>query len=401
MPLGYEYKRYFIILQEEDKGYEMTAGKIPTGYVKIEIKKNKVKAAGFIQNMKSDIRSQYKLVLLAPGKKVALEIGLFRMDGTGRGEFNAEFDSENVLGSNLPIDEFTGALVSSGSGTPLVGYTGRESIQWRDWYGKKKEEPSVEKRADEEIQQAERGVVELPPTEERKELEEDREAQEIVEIEETREVQKIDEVEETREADEVAEMEPVREAEERDEIEPAREEEMADIEETREEVETEPMHYSFHGGDIDSVVNQSRKPIHKKDEKESDNRVQRKLRNALRYMERFEGFYDQYGYRWYRIGHELPLLNDVVIPLNGAMMPLSYPYIAETGGSNIENCVFGVEFRDGDIRYVYIGLPGPYHPSCKACLEYKGFTGYKRTRDRRNGYWIMCIDIMKGRVCRI
>ncbi|HCJ56715.1 MAG TPA: hypothetical protein DHV55_04660, partial [Clostridiaceae bacterium] len=65
MPLGYEYKRYFIILQEEDKGYEMTAGKIPTGYVKIEIKKNRVKVGGFIQNMKSDTKSKYKLNLLA------------------------------------------------------------------------------------------------------------------------------------------------------------------------------------------------------------------------------------------------------------------------------------------------------------------------------------------------
>ena len=51
-----EYKRYFIILQEDDKGYEMSPGKTPTGYVKIEIKNNKVRLNAFIQNIKLPYR---------------------------------------------------------------------------------------------------------------------------------------------------------------------------------------------------------------------------------------------------------------------------------------------------------------------------------------------------------
>lgn len=381
MPLGYEYKRYFIILQEEDKGYEMNAGKIPTGYVKIEIKKNRVKIGGFIQNMKSDTKSQYKLILLAPSKKLALDTGLFRMDGTGRGEFYAELDSDNVLSSNLSIDEFTGALVAAGSGIPLVGYTGRDSIQWRDWYGKKEEE-KVEAKA----REPEKDIHEIPNIQEKEEAEK---------IEDTREPEAI---EETAEQEEVRIAEKIAKV-----VDEGKEDEIIDREEEREvRPITEPeikLHYSFHGGDTDSLINEARRS--EKDNKQSENKVNKKLINALRNMEIFDEFRDEYGLRWYRIGWELPLLNEVIIPINGAMMPLSYPYIAETSGRNIENCVLGVEHRKGEIRYVYIGIPAAYNEVCKSCLEYKGFTGYKRTRDKRIGYWIMCIDIIKGRICRV
>jgi len=383
VPLGYEYKRYFIILQEEDKGYERTAGKIPTGYVKIEIKKNKVKVVGFIQNMKSDTKSQYKLNLLAPGKKLVLDIGSYRMDGTGRGEFYSEFDSDNVSGSNLAIDEFTGALVVAGSAIPLVGYTGRDSIPWRDWYGK-------------EVNSQEVAYIE--------EIEEKEEIRETVEAEEIREAEIVEEIEE--------EIEEAREAEVVDEpIEVYDEFEIQAVEDIEMRVEPAPLYYeepeytkrqSFHDWDTSILAKEPEESIrHKKEQNESENKINRKLINVLREMERFDGFHDEYGFRWYRVGQKVPLLNDIIIPLNGAMMPLSYPYIMESSSGNIENCVLGVEHRKGEIKYVYIGIPGVYNNGCKVCFEYKGFTGYRRTKDNRRGYWVMCIDIINGRICRI
>lgn len=457
MPLGYEYKRYFIILQEEDKGYEMTAGKIPTGYVKIEIKKNRVKVGGFIQNMKSDTKSKYKLNLLAPRQKLVLDIGLFRMDGAGRGEFYAEFDSDNVSGSNLSISEFTGALVVAGSGIPMVGYAGRDSIPWRDWYGKEDKE-EAEKIREEEMPEKESVTEELPRIE-RIEAAEDIEEARTEELLRIEKIEAAEDIEEAREIEDMVWQEETRgqgeaqEAEEIVKIEEARKEDAEEILEAREvhesskveeriekedgaesaevfeaareeilESESEiidmemraepaPLYYeepeyaeqqSFHGWDTGRLTNEVQEPErHKKEHKESEEKAHKIMADALKCMEKFGGFHDEYGIRWYRIGQELPLLNDVMIPINGAMMPLSYPYIAESAGRNIESCVLGIEYRKGEIRYVYIGIPGAYYEGCKACYEYKGFTGYKRTRDNRRGYWIMCMDIMKGKICRI
>lgn len=480
MPLGYEYKRYFIILQEEDKGYAMTAGKIPTGYVKIEIKKNKVKIGGFIQNMKSDDKSKYKLNLLAPKEKRILDIGLFRMDNSGRGEFYAEFDSDNVYNSNIPISEFTGALVVAGSGVPLVGYSGRESIPWRDWYNTSiresaevaEELPRIEEKEEVKVVEMvpEARIEEIiEPKEDRKEADvipgeagiEERHIEDEIEVEikEERYIEE-DKTEEERYVEDAEQAEQKREEEDRDEIDksmqpkeaaPMVETDMTDagrmveniyyvdedeardrdiIEEnimedvikndemSRENIENmemraepAPLYYeepekmerlSFHETDMSNLLTQPEAAVrHDKKEETTENKVSRELHNIVKNMERFDDFHSQYGIRWYRIGKQLPLLNDVIIPMNGAMMPLSYPYISETNGRNIRNSLLGIEYRRGEIRYVYIGIPGMYNEACKPCYEYRGFSGYRRTKSGARGYWIMCIDIVKGKLCRI
>ena len=65
-----EYKRYFIILQEDEKGYEMSPGKIPTGYVKIEVKNNKVRLNAFIQNLRIEEQIDYRLILVDQQKSL-------------------------------------------------------------------------------------------------------------------------------------------------------------------------------------------------------------------------------------------------------------------------------------------------------------------------------------------
>ncbi|HYE80680.1 MAG TPA: hypothetical protein VEG39_00790 [Clostridia bacterium] len=129
-----EYKRYFIILQEDDKGYEMSPGKIPTGYVKIEVKNGKVKLNAFIQNVKLEDRIEYRLILVAAGKKLGVDIGKIIIDNSGRGELSYELESDNVLKSGLNIGDFTVAAVSCGASVPLSGYTGRDKLEWKGKY---------------------------------------------------------------------------------------------------------------------------------------------------------------------------------------------------------------------------------------------------------------------------
>ncbi len=134
MPLNNEYKRYFIILQEDDKGYELAAGKIPTGYVKLEIKNGKGKLTAYAQNVKNRDRVEYHMLLIAPSKKAAVDMGRIMVDGTGRGELNIEFDADSVMKSGMKITDFLVAAVSSNTGIPLSGYTGRDKIQWKNGY---------------------------------------------------------------------------------------------------------------------------------------------------------------------------------------------------------------------------------------------------------------------------
>lgn len=134
MPLNNEYKRYFIILQEDDKGYEIAAGKIPTGYVKIEIKNGRGKLTAYAQNVKYGDKIDYKMLLIAPSKKAAVDMGRLMVDSTGRGELNTEFDADNVMRSGMDITDFMVAAISTSTAIPLSGYTGRDKVQWKNAY---------------------------------------------------------------------------------------------------------------------------------------------------------------------------------------------------------------------------------------------------------------------------
>ncbi len=134
MSVNNEYKRYFIILQEDDKGFEISSGKIPTGYVKIEIKNGKAKATVFVQNIKTNDMAELRFLLVAPAKKVAVDVGKIMIDSSGRGELSYELESDNVLKSNLDMSQFAVAAVASSNAIPLSGYMGRDKLQWKSDY---------------------------------------------------------------------------------------------------------------------------------------------------------------------------------------------------------------------------------------------------------------------------
>lgn len=151
MSANNEYKRYFIILQEDDKGYEISPGKIPTGYLKIEAKNGRVKLNAFIQNVKVEDMAEYRLILVAPGRKLGVDVGKIIIDTSGRGELYYELESDNVLKSGVNISEFLVAAVTSGVSIPLSGYSGRDKIEWKGKYevvnrAKAAETPRIDKK---------------------------------------------------------------------------------------------------------------------------------------------------------------------------------------------------------------------------------------------------------------
>ena len=139
---------------------------------------------------------------------------------------------------------------------------------------------------------------------------------------------------------------------------------------------------------------------HKKDYEYSKENKHKRLTNVLRNLEKFEGFGEWENINWFVVGNRLHLLNDIIIDLNGTRMPLSYPYIIEGCGTRIKHCILGVEYDNREIAKLYIGIPGIYKSQCKPCFNFKGFSAYKKTQDNKMGYWIMCIDLRRGRLCK-
>ncbi|MDF2891964.1 MAG: hypothetical protein K0R80_2331 [Clostridia bacterium] len=74
------------------------------------------------------------MLLIAPAKKAAVDMGRLMVDGGGRGELNVEFDADNVMKSGMDISEFMVAAVKTNTATPLSGYTGRDKMQWKNSY---------------------------------------------------------------------------------------------------------------------------------------------------------------------------------------------------------------------------------------------------------------------------
>ncbi|WP_138204366.1 hypothetical protein [Haloimpatiens lingqiaonensis] len=106
------YSRYFIILQEDERGFGLSSGKAPTGYAKIETKNSKCKISYYVQNLKPDDKYSMLLICGKKGCKSLINIGNMRLDEQGRADVSYEYDEENIGGSNTSVDKIIGAAIA-------------------------------------------------------------------------------------------------------------------------------------------------------------------------------------------------------------------------------------------------------------------------------------------------
>ena len=159
MPLSIGYERYFIMLDEVQKGYGTYGSKQPTGYVNVERKGSKVKVKGLIQNIKVGTNTDYRLFLIAPDNHDCIEIGRFRMVNE-KGEVFGEVD----LAKNKGAYRYASALVITGENIVLYGGKKQEKPDILEWFHKKyirKEEDIASVQTDEA--EADRLVTEEIP----------------------------------------------------------------------------------------------------------------------------------------------------------------------------------------------------------------------------------------------
>ncbi|MBU3100777.1 MULTISPECIES: DUF7922 domain-containing protein [Clostridium] len=106
------YSRYFIILQEDEKGYSLEADKIPSGYAKLEMKNNKCKISYYVQNLRKE-KQPYYMILICGKKDVnkIIKVGKLNIDDHGRVDIFHEYDMDNIADTGINAEKIIGAAI--------------------------------------------------------------------------------------------------------------------------------------------------------------------------------------------------------------------------------------------------------------------------------------------------
>ena len=405
-----EYKRYFIILQEDDKGYEMSPGKIPTGYVKIEVKNNKVRLNAFIQNIKLEDRIEYRLILVASAKKLAVDIGKIIIDSSGRGELSYELESDNVLKSGLRIGDFNVAAVSSGISVPLSGYTGREKLEWKGKYEivnrhKVQEASRIDKKIkiEEIVPEIPEPPIHVPIVVEQPVPEPE------IPVEVPTEIPSIMEAVPEPEP-EVIVQQPVIEIVMPECPPMAPMEEPCEIE--KEEIECEDIYQYYYDDDDVEKYECHHEDNHKKTVYPYySGGMYSKMKKVLRRLRRYEPFEKEREYNWFKVGDDIYEINSVAVPYMGNMMPMGYPFMSEGCSMMIDrkDYILGIKYDDKEeddddrrlIRHLLFGVPAIYSKRNEQYYKSRGYMKFKPHKSKGYGYFIMCLDLRSGLLCHM
>lgn len=132
------YSRCFIILQQDNEGYSQGSDKLPSGYVKLEIRNDKCKISYYVQNLKKETLPYY-MVLICNKKelKKCIEIGEMNIDEYGRTDVAYEYPAEDIAESNISFDNISGAAVVKFLDSNIVpimsGFSGTAVTNWKSF----------------------------------------------------------------------------------------------------------------------------------------------------------------------------------------------------------------------------------------------------------------------------
>ncbi|MCM1989891.1 hypothetical protein [Oceanirhabdus seepicola] len=133
------YSRYFIILQEDEKGFSLDTEKSPSGYVKLEKKNNKCKISYYAQNLSME-KQPYHLILVCNKKDVKslLPITKVMVDEHGRIDLVNEYDMDDIANMHIGMDKIIGAaiakIVDGNVVSIMAGFTSAEiPKEWKNY----------------------------------------------------------------------------------------------------------------------------------------------------------------------------------------------------------------------------------------------------------------------------
>ncbi|MGL4730761.1 MAG: hypothetical protein ACRCW0_04160 [Clostridium sp.] len=163
------YSRFFIILQEDEKGHGLTSDKGPSGYTKIEVKNNKCKLSYYVQNLRKSDREYYMALICDKGEiKKILNISKLNIDDHGKVDTTCEYDIDNIANTGIGVDKISGSAIISLNGdrfkSIMNGFiTNKISEDWRNFdivsedmlKRQEKEQENIETKFDEYEKQIE------------------------------------------------------------------------------------------------------------------------------------------------------------------------------------------------------------------------------------------------------
>ncbi len=168
------YSRYFIIIQEDERGYSVGDGKQTTGYAKLEKRNSKVKVSFFIQNLKKLQEPYYAVLVGTEKKKKLLKLNKVSLDDHGRGEVKLEYEENNIAYAHMTMEDIKGAaivkLVDQNIISVLCGAVGENlPDDWKTYIvaegkerGEKIEKPKHEEKVEEnkEVKEDKEEIIE-------------------------------------------------------------------------------------------------------------------------------------------------------------------------------------------------------------------------------------------------
>lgn len=401
------YRRYFVILEEEDKGFGSSKSAAAKGYGKIEVKNDQGLLSVYCQNLKKldEKKESYRLYLIHtkdPLEPTVVDVGPIEVDKNNKGEIIWEFNAENVKGFKKAIDDFDVlSLVVETIGesqrvlAPLVGYIHKEKTDWkpilqRKWLGTTKLEKNkgletpknpLKEGAKEKIQEKPVEIVrenQKPPLSPKKE---DPKKEEILPKEKSSSKEKLPEKEKI--------AKPVLE----------------------EKPQQEPQTTKAYGYDIKDTKSYH----HGVGQQMEISPLQAYIENTLVIFPRVEPFdKDLENYQWWQIPYSTQTVYRAYMPfishIDAMIYPsyYYYPYYAPSEYQKqfyrYQHYIFGICYDDRRrAKYYVYGIPGKKNP-----LEqpYKGETGFvywhashgQQLKEDGFGYWLIHIDAETGRV---
>lgn len=159
------YSRYFIILQEDEKGYSIGTDKLTSGYTKIEMKNEKCKVSYYVQNLKKE-KGPYYMALICNKKDVKklINVGRMNIDDYGRVDISYEYNIDNIADSNISMDKIIGSAIIKEGGSSVVSVMSGFSCSnvpsdWKSYsIVQNKKQKEMEKKINKEIKKEEKKI---------------------------------------------------------------------------------------------------------------------------------------------------------------------------------------------------------------------------------------------------
>ena len=390
------YSRYFIILQEDEKGYSLDSDKIPSGYAKLEMKNNKCKISYYVQNLRKE-KQPYYMILICGKKDVnkIINLGKLNIDDYGRVDISHEYDIENISDTGISAEKIIGAAIVKFLDTNVISImsgfsTSDKPNEWKNYKLADSNKEKKESRTDDiinEFDEYEQSIelIKIKSDEKDNEVVESLEVQKNVDeevdteqrfnVEDVEKVEKVERYEKVEVSDQLEEKIDVSESEDGYDVNRDKNKKQDKKEDKKEECTDNGEYPKGAMGDFFKAVAQDFEEVHDFSKEIKWCKWYKVPVNSLEHM------YDLSDYNKYTVAY-YPMI-------------CYYPYIR-----NYKSFMLGYKCdSSGKMKYIVYGIPGT---KSKAHQPYGGKTGFvtwiSNKENDEMGHWLMFYDFKKSTV---